>query len=94
MQTTMKLFFGALVLSAATPVLAGDDPRYPIYDFQPSVVYRDAELIAKSSTTPTATATGCPSSAAPMAYTGPRVEDHEPDPKYPAAYFKPTVIHP
>lgn len=65
-----------LCAAAAAPVLANAE-KFPAYDFKPSVVYRDAELINKS-TSGKATA---PAAA------------HALDPKYPAAYFTPSVIH-
>jgi hypothetical protein len=86
---------------AASPVLAGDDAKYPGYDFKPSVIYQgdalkypgadfspsviysDPELISQA----TALNMEIPASS-------PVEEAHAPDPKYPAAYFTPTIIHP
>jgi hypothetical protein len=86
---------------AASPVMAGDDAKYPGYDFNPTVVYRsddlkypgfdfnptviysNPELIAQA----TALNMETPASSAAE-------EAHAPDPKYPAAYFTPTIIHP
>lgn len=78
-----KFHFRTLLIlgaAAATPALANAE-KFPAYDFKPSVVYRDAELINKATTGKSVTPSATPAPA------------HTPDPKYPAAYFTPTVIH-
>lgn len=79
MPNTPKSFLWTLLgLSAvAVPALANTE-KYPASDFKPSVVYRDADLINKYA--------GSKSAA-------PATAPHAPDPKYPAAYFTPIVIH-
>ncbi|CAL1241493.1 hypothetical protein [Candidatus Methylocalor cossyra] len=72
---------------AVPPALADEDSRYPAADFKPTVVYQNPELInqlAAASKTDTAPAPSCPQPAAET--------QQQPDPKYPAAYFNPTVI--
>lgn len=89
----MKIFKCALGLSVLSVALAGSamasEDLYPAYDFQPSVIYSNAELIAKTSgATLASSADGAAASvqaAAPAA---------EADPRYPAAYFMPSVIYP
>ncbi len=89
----------------AAPAMAGEDAKYPGYDFKPSVIYSNPELIAQGAATPSAK----PAEAQhtdpkyPAAYFNPTVIQssvpkqaeaaHQPDPKYPAAYFTPTIIH-
>ena len=74
-----------VILGAGNVSAAGDD-KYPAYNFQPTVIYSNAELISKTSGA-TAGTPGSVSnaSAAPVG---------EFDPKYPVAYFVPSVIYP
>lgn len=77
-----------LVASAlsANPVAASED-KYPAYNFQPTVIFSNPELIEKThgavATTPSAG--GATALAAVV---------HDADPKYPAAYFNPTLLYP
>jgi hypothetical protein len=63
--------------------LANED-KYPAYDFKPTVLYSNPELIAKAGSTASGHASSM-QAAAPAA---------EIDPKFPAAYFTPSVIYP
>ena len=79
-----------LVASAlsANPVAASED-KYPAYNFQPTIIFSNPELIEK---THGATAT-TPSAGGGAALVAAAVT-HEADPKYPAAYFNPTILVP
>lgn len=86
----MRIFQNALIVSVSSAVLAGpalaiEDP-YPAYNFQPSVIYSNPELIEKTSSMASPSATATVQAAAPAAAAF--------DPKYPAAYFTPTLIYP
>lgn len=84
----MKAVSAVLLLSssvAGVEVMAADE-KYPAYNFEPSVIYSNAELIEKTHGA-LAVALG-PSTASIAAVV------HEADPKYPAAYFNPTVLFP
>lgn len=103
-RTAFVLVLGSL---AAAPAMATDEPKYPAYDFSPSVIYQNADLIGKPAAAGAAE-THAPDPKYPAAYFTPSVihkaENHaaapvaEPvpqhDPKYPAAYFQPQIIHP
>jgi hypothetical protein len=64
-------------LLLASPI-AGAEEKYPAADFQPEVIYQDAEYIGKQQAQPVAK----PESAAPST-----------DSKYPAANFQPEVLY-
>ena len=61
-----------------------NEDKYPAYDFKPTVLYSNPELIAKGGAA-TAGHAASSQAAAPVA---------EIDPKFPAAYFTPSVIYP
>ena len=61
-----------------------NEDKYPAYDFKPTVLYSNPELIAKSGAS-------AGSHAASMQAAAPAAEI---DPKFPAAYFTPSVIYP
>ncbi len=93
-MTMFKTLATATLLASAmstNPVAASED-KYPAYNFQPSVIFSDAALIEKThgalATTPSAggVAASAPATLAAVA--------HEVDPKYPAAYFNPTILVP
>lgn len=88
----MKIFKCALSVSVLSVVLTGSawssEDLYPAYNFQPSVIYSNAELIAKTSG---ATLSSSAGGAATVQAAAPSAEV---DPKYPAAYFTPSVIYP
>ncbi|MEC4749125.1 hypothetical protein [Methylomicrobium sp. Wu6] len=67
--------FAALLLASS---VAGADSQYPASDFQPKVLYQDADYKHESSSAPAA----APSSTAKPA-----------DSKYPAADFQPKVVY-
>ena len=73
----------ALGLTAVSTAMASED-KYPAYNFQPSVIYSNPELIEKTSSLP-ASRSASVQAAAPAVVA---------DPKYPAAYFVPSVIYP
>lgn len=85
----MKIFQCALSASLLTAMLAGpalaSEDIYPAYNFQPTVIYSNPELIEKTSSIATSGPATTVQAAAPAA---------EADPKYPAAYFTPTRIYP
>ena len=68
----------------AGPALASEE-RYPAYNFQPSVIYSNPELIEKTSSIASSSSATSVQAAAPAVQV---------DPKYPAAYFTPTLIYP
>lgn len=70
------------VLFLASP-LVGADQKYPAADFQPEVVYQDADYISKNSQS---TERHAPSS-------GQASESNAVDTKYPAADFQPQVVY-
>ena len=95
-MTMFKTLATATLLASAistNPVAASED-KYPAYNFQPSVIFSNAELIEKThgslATTPSAggvvATASAPAALAAVA--------HEADPKYPAAYFNPTILVP
>jgi hypothetical protein len=72
--------FIALCLSSS---VAGADQKYPAADFQPSVVYQDADYIAKNSeSSPGSNKTSSNTAVKAAA-----------DPKYPASNFEPKVVY-
>ncbi len=90
-MTMFKTLATATLLASAistNPVAASED-KYPAYNFQPSVIFSNAELIEKThgamATTPSAGGVA-PAALAAVA--------HDVDPKYPAAYFNPTILVP
>jgi hypothetical protein len=89
----MKILKCALDVSVLSVVLAGSalasEDLYPAYNFQPSVIYSNAELIAKTSGATLSSSAG--GAAATVQAAAPSAEV---DPKYPAAYFTPSIIYP
>jgi hypothetical protein len=84
MPTIKPSFFAVLTLFtlAGGAAMASED-KYPAANFQPSVIFSNPELIAKS----TSDGSGASADLTQTAHAAP-------DPKYPAAYFNPTVIYP
>jgi hypothetical protein len=86
------VLFGGFVLVLSSVCLAGDDERYPAYDFEPKVIVSAPEG-ASAAESPQR------DSKYPAAYFEPEVivraseESPQPDPRYPAAYFEPKVIY-
>lgn len=78
---TLILLAGGL----ASPLALANEDKYPAYNFEPSVIFSNAELIEK---THGVLAGGSQVQAVAAATV------HEVDPKYPAAYFNPTVLYP
>jgi hypothetical protein len=74
-----SLFIALFLLSS----VASADQKYPAADFQPSVVYQDAEYIAKGGQA--SSNANKPASSAAVT--------QEVDPKYPAANFQPKVLY-
>jgi len=85
MPTIKTRFFAVLALTAFAggAVMASED-KYPAANFQPSVIFSNPELVAKSTS-------GGSLAASDMTPTAHAVQA---DPKYPAAYFNPSVIYP
>lgn len=72
-------------LLLASPI-AGAETKYPAADFQPEVIYQDAEYIGKQEGQAKAKAAPA-SKAKPSA-----AKASQPDSKYPAANFEPEVV--
>ena len=77
------------ILLNSGSVFASED-NYPAYDFKPTVIYSNADLIK----TVGALASASSSSGAVNTASAPNTHTAEFDPKYPAAYFAPSVIIP
>lgn len=73
---TISGFFGGQVMAA--------EEKYPAYNFEPTVIFSNAELIEKTHSGLSAASSSQSIVAAA----------HETDPKYPAAYFNPTILYP
>jgi hypothetical protein len=88
-MTMIKTLAASFVLASAmsSNVALASEDKYPAANFQPIVLFSNAELIEKTHGAPATTpsAGGVTAAAAVVA--------HEADPKYPAAYFNPTVIY-
>jgi hypothetical protein len=76
---TYSLFIALFLFS----FVAGADQKYPAADFQPSVVYQDAEYISKG---------GQPSPSSHKSSSSTTVKAADVDPKYPASNFEPKVV--
>lgn len=92
-MTMIKTLAASLLLASAlsaNPAAANED-KYPAYNFQPTVLFSNKELIESThgalATTPSAGGVTPAAIAAAAAAAAPQ------DPKYPAAYFNPTVIY-
>ena len=83
LKLTLKLAILIGLCLVGANAWANED-KYPAYDFKPTVLYSNPELIAKGA----ASAGG---HAASMQAAAPAAEI---DPKFPAAYFTPSVIYP
>jgi len=79
--------FGVAVFSS---VAVGGEDQYPAYNFQPSVLFSDPALIEKTSGSVAAVASHSQGTTSVHTAASDAVED----PKYPAAYFKPSVVYP
>ncbi len=86
----VSLFSAAMVGNVA----GASEDKYPAYNFEPSVLFSDPALIAKTSgsTATTPSAGGGHGAGVPAIQSAASVR--EIDPKYPAAYFTPSVIYP
>lgn len=106
-KTLLGIAAVAALCAASNAIAAADDSKYPAYNFQPSVIFSNPELIEKThgvlastpapvSAAPAAASTAGSSSAAPAA--APTAIAQAPavaqDPKYPAAYFQPSILYP
>ncbi len=80
---------GAFAVLLLASTVAGADQQYPAADFQPEVLYQDADYIAKNSPT---TATKAPVAKAVKAPAA-APESTDNDSKYPAANFQPEVLY-
>ena len=61
-----------------------NEDKYPAYDFKPTVLYSNPELIAKGGAS-----AGGHTATVQVSATAAQI-----DPKFPAAYFTPSVIYP
>ena len=85
MKRLMNLTVTIVLIFGVSAVFAGDE-KYPAYNFQPTVIYSNAELISKTS----GAVAGSPVSTTAVS----SAPVGEFDPKYPVAYFVPSVIYP
>ena len=99
MEVTMQLIKSLAAVSLFSAAVVGNvavasEDQYPAYNFQPSVLFSDPALIEKTTGSVSAAAAPAVSHAeAPPAVQTAASEPVE-DPKYPAAYFKPSVLYP
>ncbi|MGX2031030.1 MULTISPECIES: hypothetical protein [Methylocaldum] len=98
------IIFGGFLLAVSSVGWAGDDPRYPAYDFEPKVIISAPEGATGDSSKAESPE---PDSRYPAAYFEPKViipaseeaakkvpeESPQPDPRYPAYHFEPKVIY-
>lgn len=81
MKRFVLLIASMVVMSSfSLYVSANDDSKYPIYDFEPTVLYRSEGLLAELK---------AEKNKPKVARITPKA-----DPKYPVAYFTPYVIYP
>lgn len=107
-NTLLGIAVMGAMCAASNAMAAADDSKYPAYNFQPSVIFSNPELIEKThgvlastpapvsavtaAAAPTAVAASATPAAAPTAVAqAPAVVQ---DPKYPAAYFQPSILYP
>ena len=81
--------FAVLLLASAA---ASADQQYPAADFQPEVLYQDADYIAKNSPSTATKAPVAKAAKAPAAASA-ATERTDNDSKYPAANFQPEVLY-
>jgi LPXTG-motif cell wall-anchored protein len=84
-----KCAFAALLLAST---VAGAEQQYPAADFQPEVLYQDADYIAKNSPSTATKAPVAKAAKAPAAASA-APESTDNDSKYPAANFQPEVLY-
>ena len=86
----ISLYSAAVVVNVA---VASED-QYPAYNFQPSLLFSDPALIERTSGSVSAAPipTVSHAEAAPAVQTAASAPVE--DPKYPAAYFKPSMLYP
>ncbi|BBL72755.1 hypothetical protein [Methylogaea oryzae] len=75
---TLSAVLAPVILAA--PAFAGDDPKHPAYDFQPTILQKADPSAASSSSASSSSSDSAQASEA--------------DPKYPGAYFTPKVLYP
>ncbi len=107
-KTLLGIAAMAALCTATNAMAAADDSKYPAYNFQPSVIFSNPELIEKThgvlASTP-APVSVAPAAAAPAAVAASAAPAAAPtavaqapavvqDPKYPAAYFQPSILYP
>lgn len=86
-----KCAFAALLLAST---VASADQQYPAADFQPEVLYQDADYIAKSGPATTAKAPAAKAAKVPASAPAAAVTpESTADSKYPAADFQPEVLY-
>ncbi len=84
-----KCAFAALLLAST---VVGAEQQYPAADFQPEVLYQDADYIAKNSPSTATKAPVAKAAKAPAAASAAQ-ESTDNDSKYPAANFQPEVLY-
>jgi len=84
-----KCAFAALLLAST---VAGAEQQYPAADFQPEVLYQDADYISKNSPSTATKAPVAKAAKAPAAASA-APESTDNDSKYPAANFQPEVLY-
>lgn len=113
-KTLLGIAAMAALCTATNAMAAADDSKYPAYNFQPSVIFSNPELIEKThgvlastpapvsvapaAAAPTAVAASAASAASAAPAAAPTAVAQAPavvqDPKYPAAYFQPSILYP
>ena len=89
MATGHQMWIATALILGSTHAFAGaGDEKYPAYEFKPTIIYSNPELIAQLSG---ATAGSPGSSSVSQSSPAPTGTF---DPKYPVAYFVPSVIYP
>lgn len=86
---TFKTVATLFAFFAAFSATANED-KYPAWDFKPSVIYSNEALINSVGSLASQSSSNAVSQSAPAQPT----HTVEADPKYPAAYFSPSVIIP
>lgn len=86
---TFKTAAAFFAFFAAVSATASED-KYPAWDFKPSVIYSNEALINSVGSLASQSSSNAVNQSAPAQPT----HTVEADPKYPAAYFSPSVIFP
>lgn len=83
-RSLLAACFAATAVNATLSFAA--EEKYPAWNFEPTVIFSNAELIEKTHGAVASVGSSSPTVVAATV--------HEVDPKYPAAYFNPTILYP